>query len=266
VKENSAKNYSFGQKNNWRRWAWNQIRERLMRRFGSVKDAYGFYMPSGGEDLDRIEAERKGFDPRKLIAVNDDPEVIASVRRSGVIAVPGDVDDVLRAWNGPAVRFAVLDFCGGMSDKTTNAAYAAWQIPRREVGAALVVNLLRGREPKGQRFKQWRAELESAIPNAGGTLKHRGNAFCISVMRILVDAIVTITPDLNIEDRRIAIVDVLEPAINPSLFSYRSGVQIFDSVAMNMISIPMPSGREADEAVIRRVRAAQALLTRRAAN
>lgn len=60
-------NYNFDEKNKWRIWNWNRIRERLTCK---PRDALVLYL-AGPQDLDRAVAMRKGFDPLNMIAVEN---------------------------------------------------------------------------------------------------------------------------------------------------------------------------------------------------
>jgi hypothetical protein len=136
--------YQFGTKNNWRKWLWNRISERLNV---PAQKAVVLYM-GAAEDLDRTEALRRGFKNLNLIHVDRDPTVTGLIRRRGGLAVTGDFFEVVRCWPaGHSVDVVVGDFCNGLTlaNFIGVTTLPLWRQCRESVFS---FNLLRGRESK----------------------------------------------------------------------------------------------------------------------
>jgi hypothetical protein len=135
--------YKFGTKNNWRKWLWNRITERL---HVPARHALVLYM-GATEDLDRVEALRRGFTNTNLIHVDRDAKVTAAIRRAGGLGVTGDFFDVVRCWpQRHSIDVVLGDFCNGltMSNLMGVVGLPLWRQCRESVFA---FNLLRGRDP-----------------------------------------------------------------------------------------------------------------------
>jgi hypothetical protein len=142
--------YKFGTKNNWRKWLWNRITERL---HVPVRNALVLYM-GAAEDLDRAEALRRGFTNTNLIHVDRDAKVTAAVRRAGGLGVTGDFFEVVRCWpQRHSIDVVLGDFCNGL---TANNWTGVVQLPlwRQCRESVFAFNLLRGRDPA---TNEWRA-------------------------------------------------------------------------------------------------------------
>jgi hypothetical protein len=145
-----AVTYKNGQKNNWRRAAWNAIANATE----NPADALVLYLP-GSTDLDRPEALRRGFKPANLIAVERNEAVTAKLRASGVTVIVGDLNDVLASWPVSVPIGAVLaDFQCGVT-KTVEKFMRLWSFHPATKNAGAVVNVMRGRDPENN----WRAAL-----------------------------------------------------------------------------------------------------------
>lgn len=105
--------YKFGNKNNWRRWQWNQISKRLTI---PPKNAIVLYL-AGKEDLDRRIAIEHGFMPCNLIAVDESADVINILRKDSKLCIHGNLSTVIEAFNDSGVKIDVLvaDFCCGLT-------------------------------------------------------------------------------------------------------------------------------------------------------
>lgn len=162
--------YKFGPKNNWRRWAWNRVVERLP---SSVEDATVMYL-AGEEDLDRKVAIERGFHSANLIAIDKEKKVVDKLRKKGCIVIHAGLREAMISLCS-ARRIAnvlVADFCCGLTDTIEDIINlficdAGNLFP--EDGAVLVFNFMRGRDKGG---------ITDVLSKTGfnGT-KHRGEMF-----------------------------------------------------------------------------------------
>lgn len=134
--------YKFGNKNNWRRWVWNRIVERLAV---PPAEAVVLYL-AGQQDLDREIAIQRGFKGHNLIAVERDELVAAQLRKKGVLTIQGEFGDVLQFWPlGHEIHVVFGDFCSDMTLKLWTAitltAFLAYT-----KNAVLAFNFQRGRD------------------------------------------------------------------------------------------------------------------------
>lgn len=169
--------YKFGPKNNWRRWLWNRIIERL-----SVppKDATVLYL-AGEADRDRDEALRRGFQPNNLIAVERDQSVIAKLRAKGVLVVDADFVDCLRHWpQDRSLSVIIGDFCCGLTKSLWCELPAACFYPQAN-GAVCAFNFMRGRDGhiKGD-AAEFRKTIDESWHLSQGP-KHRANMFFTAI-------------------------------------------------------------------------------------
>lgn len=107
-----SEGYKFGIKNNWRRQIWNEISSRIKV---PKKEAIVVYL-AGKEDLDRKVAIEKGFKPYNLIAIDRDKDVIDHLKSRGVLAIQGDLFDVIKGFCGN-IDVLVADMCCGVTDE-----------------------------------------------------------------------------------------------------------------------------------------------------
>lgn len=138
--------YKFGQKNNWRRWTWNQIADRLTSLSKTPREAIGIYLPSR-QNLDESIATSKRFNPHNLIAVEEELEVVIELRRRGVLTVHGSLFDVIRdwPWDRLPLQFIHADLCSCITDEVCEMFTTCVYGLGRD-GGALLFNLQRGRE------------------------------------------------------------------------------------------------------------------------
>jgi hypothetical protein len=221
----ASKDYKFGTKNNWRRWVWNRIVERLHVR---PSQAVVLYL-AGADDLDRQEAIRRGFREENLIAVERNGENLRALREKKALAVGGDVADVLRAWPTTVpVHVVHSDLCTNFNDAAMVNLISAILYSPATWGAVFSFNLLRGREARAEALKAFLAD---------GCPKHRGNMFA----NLLLDACMHLMAAEMLQKQltevtREDVAWVPDPVFKAAasllrctLNSYRSGMQTFDS-------------------------------------
>jgi len=245
-------NYKFGNKNHWRRTAWNRIAERLPR---APKDCIVIYLP-GPLDLDRQEALRRGFRPDNLIGVDRAASVVHSLREGRALALQADFLDAVDAWS-PQRRLDVVfgDFTSGLELKT-GFAVATWLGYPHLGDSVFAFNFLRGRDASSNPVRgiyEGLAEWGRAMGERVETprLRHRG-AQLLALMAVLLarehagrgvpqpEMVVTFLAELNLR-------------LAPSLLSYRSGTQVFDSLVFrNTIgALVSPEARQRTIAALR---------------
>lgn len=146
-----SKNFKFGTKNNWRRWAWNQIAKRVENK----RQALVLYL-AGEQDLDRKIAMEKGFKSDNLIIVENNPGVVKSLRGQGKNVIRADIENVLANWplQGPAVDVVIADFCSGLGLNLNIAFGGIFMVPSLWK-TTYIVNLMRGRDPFSSHFKDF---------------------------------------------------------------------------------------------------------------
>lgn len=142
-------NYRVGQKDNWRKWQWNRVVERL----DPGSDGYILYLPAE-QDLDRKIAISKGIHPDRLVAVDMRAGVVRDIRRQKKTAVQGKLHNVIANWpQTRAIDAVIADFCSGLSaDVAIHFPQSLWQTQEllhrsnNSYGSIISVNMQRGRE------------------------------------------------------------------------------------------------------------------------
>jgi len=151
--------YKFGQKNNWRRWAWNRIARTLLRSGVHPSEAIGIYLP-GKQDLDRDVALSKGFLPDNLIPVDMDRSTIESLRKAGRLAIHSKALPVLSSWNCKRVplNFIHADPFHCASSLSTNLMQQSLAVLGASGGGVLSMTVSRGHEngPYGELIRETR--------------------------------------------------------------------------------------------------------------
>ena len=140
-----AATYRYGNKNNWRRWAWNRIAEHCPV---PKSEARVLYMP-GPEDNDREIAKRHGFSDWNLIGVERDAAVARGLRRGGVIVVPGKIEAALSMQDTLKIGAPVctlVDLLGDFSPSLYRSLMSANGFRGRP--HVFVGNFLRGHTPR----------------------------------------------------------------------------------------------------------------------
>jgi hypothetical protein len=227
--------YKFGNKNQWRRWVWCRIAERLR---GRAKDALVVYL-AGQEDLDRANAVRKGFRASNLIAVDKSASVVGALRTSGALAIDADLIAVIEAWNpSRQIDVVLADFCCGFERPVVRALIGALFSPHA-FGAVIVVNFLRGRDPSSNAL---RAALSLGLDDE--RQKHRGAMFVMAQCGYIAGSAVAerrgISTDQIPDDdaESMTIMDALISNCRPALYSYKSSSgQVFDTVVFRNIGV-----------------------------
>lgn len=226
-------NYKFGTKNNWRRWAWNRLAERVK----NGGDSLVLFMPSA-DALDIDVALSKGFARRNLIAVERDESTLAALRRKNIPTINGDILDVLVTWPmSPRVGVVFLDFCCGLEKRVIEIITAA-QLFRAFIESAWCVNLLRGRDATSSIHRSLAAEL---LTECGAqTTKHRGVLLYLAMTAALITDEVGVTPSAYTIERRLGL---LNRSMAPETNSYAStaGSQLFDSLVWSGIGLGVPT-------------------------
>ena len=223
--------YKFGQKNQWRRWIWNRIEERLTV---PKKDALVVYLP-GHQDLDRSEALRRGFSEHNLIGVERSKKELKNIRKRGVLCIEGDfMEAVEQIARNRKIDIVFGDFMGGLT--ITNAGWInRFMTTPNMINTVFAFNLLRGRDKESDWFKRYyKLVVEDDAP------KHRGKLLFLITLRL---AHVHFANELKKEcDKHgLLIKDVIKTLCSgveksdienamAICESYKSGVQIFDSV------------------------------------
>jgi hypothetical protein len=224
AKNGASLDYKFGPKNNWRRWAWNRVTERL----GCLpKDAVVIYL-AGAQDLDRNVALERGFLNWNLIACESSTRVVQALRDQRVLTIHGDLFETLLAWPHDVRVAAVIgDFCGGLSTKMLCRILQLDILPHLRC-AVLCFNWLRGRELDSQGLREL-----GELPSVG---RHRGQQFWHMARMHWAQGAEILSPDdwmrLDAEtwrqiERRSQYID---KHCSPCFHSYRSGAQVFDSI------------------------------------
>lgn len=177
----SAKDYAFGQKNNWRRTVWNDV---LSRTRGLEKTHPVLYMP-GPDDIDRDVAACKGVPSRNLIAIDRSFSNVANVRRTKNPAVCADVFRVLSAWPVDRPVCAImLDLCCGMTMYLAKELQALL-LRQPFWGAAVMVNMMRGRDAETNEIRAVLSRcgaLRMAADMVGqGYLSDKHRGLCLTV-------------------------------------------------------------------------------------
>jgi hypothetical protein len=242
--------YANGTKQTWRGWQWNKIVEKLCRGRSlgpaSTKEILKtktiLYLV-GPHDIDREVAIKKGFSNENLIAVDIERDRVVSARNGGGFALHGGLSDVLAAWPvDRSIDGIVADFCAGIDDRFNTFAMALANV--KFTKCVVAVNLLRGRDKINDSVRN--AMLE-AIPkdvydqskDCGGhwhEFKHRGYFAWLKIAGHAAEALNIIrfrdrgepmsTTDFRETSERIL------AEMNPVFYSYKSGVQVFDSVVL----------------------------------
>jgi hypothetical protein len=220
-------NYKYGNKNNWRRWYWNKIRERV----NNPRDAIVLYL-AGEADLDRDVALAKGFKNKNLIAVENRRSVLAALRAKCVLTIDSDLCDVITDWPlDKPVQVVVGDFCGGLTLSRLKKLKHCWLRPQFH-DAVFCFNFLRGRDSTSNEIRK--VYSEGARKMGLGCQKHRAEAFMAFLARgiaYLCEKAAPIDKHYTWDELTNFSLYCLDKS-KPEFRSYRStaGNQIFDSV------------------------------------
>lgn len=222
-------------KNHWRRWQWNRITERIEQNNKKTKDAVVLYL-AGKDNADLLEAERRGFDKRNMIAVDLDDKVINHLRRDGITCFKSKLSDAIFAWKGdPKIDVIIADFCSGIMQEQFLFAYSlllsSGLYHRKTV---VSVNLQRGRDKCfSDTYRVWRDQLCVDVT------KHRGVGF----INLLFDIFLKISKEKHTVEKYIETNNMFKRWVNPVFNEYKSGKQLtFDSCVFSACNL-VDSGR-----------------------
>jgi hypothetical protein len=158
-------------KNHWRRGVWNDIAELVT---GPRWSASILYL-AGEQNRDAVVARLKGFDPRKMVAVEKDAGVLEVLRAHGVNTIQGDITDVMTFWP-PAkpIDVVVGDFCCGLERALVHKLLALSLAPQTH-GTVFMFNFMRGRDSSSNVSRGQVTEFHEELGAA--PTKHRGDMF-----------------------------------------------------------------------------------------
>lgn len=217
------RSYLNGTKNNWRRWQWNRICDRLKVSGVDPRDAGVLYL-AGPDDEDRRVAKERGFRHENLVAVERDEGNAAALRSRGVLTFHGELSDAVEHPPLDRLDVVIADLCGGLSALTADLYASLCGLRPRGQVTIVAVNMLRGRD----------GEFGSEFAASFG--KHRGKAFVnmfwVRILTPVLDAVkekqLELFPLLSLllgSDNESVMSFLLEAEFN----SYKSGPQTFDS-------------------------------------
>lgn len=220
--------YKFGTKNNWRRWAWNRIADRVE----NPRDSLVLFL-AGSEALDVPVAQQHGFRQKNMIAVEKDRDILGALRARGVLAIKGDLFDVCRAWDfNRKVGVVVADLTCGL-ELNVATGLANLQLHPAFADSVFCVNLFHGRENTG---KDWRQSMSSGAVQAG-VVRHRGELLFEAVLVHLVGRGLKGLPEQTLDQHRAVVAQkCIEWAVaaRPVFWQYRtSGSNYMDSVVFH---------------------------------
>ena len=252
--------YANGTKETWRGWQWNRIVERLPGWRPNMgpsfyrnlcADKTVLYL-CGPDDFDRQVALKKGFRHENLIAC--DLDGVSHVRSGGGLGISCNLIDAISLWPKDwPLDVIIADFCGGITRESFDLALSVHWSPAVHSGTVLSANFLRGRDA-------WVNEIRQKIPNhlsgsacqlvfpPGFSEKHRGCVFAYWKYSWSWSEVLhyddSRLADMGIEIQRNRYGTFINGIpfdsflaeyyrhANPEFYTYRSGVQYFDSVVM----------------------------------
>jgi len=208
----ATKNYKFGQKNNWRRQAWNELTCRILK-YKKPSAAIILYL-AGQQDLDRKIAIDHGFHPDNLIIIERNKDNIKTLRQQAKIVIQGDLIDILAAWkpDGLPIDIIYADLCCGIEPRTI-AIYRAIANKPCFWGANVLINFQRGRDARFTSSKE-KGEIDLIFPEIG---KHRGKLYLAYSIFVYSGG-----------NRAILTAEI--PRHYPCYLSYQSGSLCMDSI------------------------------------
>lgn len=137
--------YSFEDKNKWRVMMWSRIAGRI-KKARHPANALGVYL-CGPEDLDRPVAMRKGLLHHNLIAVDFNKKNVTAIRRTGALAIHGDLVKVVANWlYREPLAMIYGDFCSGLEEWVSSWMALAVRLSRFAPGCVVALNFQRGRD------------------------------------------------------------------------------------------------------------------------
>lgn len=229
-------NYKFGDKNIWRRWAWNRICYRSNKKPNNL---IGLYLI--GNDDDFKVALNKGFNRYNIFGIDINKEKVDLHRKIGGIGINISLSDAIFNWDESLkLDFVNADFCCGLNKQLRIFLIALRDSYAVDKNSMIVLNMLRGREG-GFNNKSTHLEFYREIFKAKGQKiigdieKHRGIQ-AIELVYLLTFYTKIHNKDYNLDEYEENIYKFYEN-VYPTLdfYSYRSitnGVtNIMDSVS-----------------------------------
>lgn len=172
-------NYKFGNKNNWRRWVWNRIDERLTV---PKKDAVILYL-AGKDNIDRDVALFHGFKSDNLIAIEKDMDAIRELRKKGALCINGDIIETASNWPlRIPVHVLLLDFCHGLTNKVLGDIPLLSILHPSFMETIIVINMLRGRDSQSNVVRKWWIDHWCKAGYEYSDILHRGRLFASEFM------------------------------------------------------------------------------------
>lgn len=239
----SEKDYRFGQKNNWRRTAWNQVVERSKHNGGRVV----LYLP-GPDDLDREVAKSKGINDQDLIAIDRDVDNAEAMRLKRVPVLNAEAEEVLNAWpDDVPVRAVMLDMFRGIGIDSAVWIYEALYLKKCFSRSVVMLNLQRGRDVESNQFREIIDIDPAAYERACVRNIHARHVSDLSVsrlnravmelnLRLLCHADHILKMTHRHGDPGLVALELWRRAA-PCFYSYKSGHLVFDSVVFNNIGM-----------------------------
>lgn len=218
--------YDYGKKRQWRRWVWNRIAERTIDR----ANANCMFL-AGDEGFDISYASLKGFRANNMIAVEKSKDALQSLRSKGILAVDGELCDVIEAWpDDRKVDVVVADFCCGL-ELNLLGRLAEIYMMRAFCDATFVFNFQRGRD-------QSITPLRKTLIDGGESVMHRGQLFWWMAMSMTLRGLGN--PD---EQRQKAFWDLMDKYASPVFYSYKSASNrlTFDTVVFKSPTVRLMS-------------------------
>lgn len=219
--------YSYGQKKVWRKWCWNRLCEKVGPH---RKDKTILYL-SGPDDYDRKEGVQRGFKNSNIIAVDLSDENIDVVRKQGGFGLCDDLYHILLMWPYEwKIDVLIADFCQGISDHAFRLMHALIHCSAIHSETVIWVNLMRGRDPKSNYYREQYGALMTQWSFSGNN-KHRGEIwfwmFMSEILRSAREGGHYRIERENCGDRVQALVDHMQPVTT----SYKStSNQYFDTI------------------------------------
>lgn len=227
--------YDYSVKNNWRRWQWNRIIERLPIH---KKDAVVLYL-CGDQDMDRKIAIEKKFKPQNLIAIDIMPEKIEKVRAAGGIGMVGDICDFIIHHKGrPKIDVIVADFCCGLTSTVYTFMLSMLASSGLSKNCIVAVNLLRGRDGVHTQFSKNYTEKQLVgfdVTHLCGvdSNKHRGARFYFELARCCAIKLRASGLDNN-GLMRFSDIFIAKSQVIFRKYKSNCGNMVFDSVVFNL--------------------------------
>jgi hypothetical protein len=168
---NALDERDYREKNNWRRWVWNRIAEKLPVPPQVAKVVY----LAAAENLDAAVARQKGFKDYNLVPVDRDTKKVRTLRGAGALCIEDDAFAVANNFARP-LHVVYFDFCSGMHiGICDNFVRLLFRAHVRD--AVIAVNFLRGRDASSNLQRRWITETPVPMDVPSELVKHRGLLF-----------------------------------------------------------------------------------------